>query len=554
MVLKSKRMTEGVERAPHRSLLKAMGYTNEEINRPIIGIVNSANNIIPGHDHLDKIAQDVKAGVLMAGGMPLEFSTIGVCDGLAMNHKGMHYSLASRELIADSVEIMAQAHAFDAMVMITNCDKIIPGMLMAAARLNIPTIMVSGGPMLAGRYNGKNVDLSTVFESVGAVKAGKMTEEELMVLEDAACPGCGSCAGMFTANSMNCMTEALGMGLLGNGTIPAVFAARRRLAKKAGLQIMHLLQEGICPSDILTPRAFENALTVDMALGCSTNTILHLTAIAAEAGVDIDFDQVNQVSQRTPHLCLLSPAGQQHIQDLDEAGGIMAVMSRLNEKNLLNLENITVTGKTVGDNLVGKKVLRDDVIRPINQPYHETGGLAMLKGSLAPDGSVVKQGAVDESMLNHEGPARVFNSEEEAVAAILGGSIEKGDVVIIRYEGPKGGPGMREMLTPTSAIAGMGLDKDVVLITDGRFSGATRGASIGHVSPEAMEGGPIAIVRDGDMIEVDIPNKILNLKLSENEVNARFADLQPPEPKIKEGYLARYAKLVTSASTGARFK
>lgn len=554
MSLKSKRMTEGVERAPHRSLLKAMGYTNEEINRPIIGIVNSANNIIPGHDHLDKIAQDVKAGVLMAGGMPLEFSTIGVCDGLAMNHKGMHYSLASRELIADSVEVMAQAHAFDAMVMIPNCDKIIPGMLMAAARLNIPTIMVSGGPMLAGRYNGENVDLSTVFESVGAVKAGKMTEEELMALEDAACPGCGSCAGMFTANSMNCMTEALGMGLLGNGTIPAVFAARRRLAKKAGFQIMHLLQEGICPSDILTPQAFENALTVDMALGCSTNTILHLTAIAAEAGVDIDFDLVNQVSQRTPHLCLLSPAGHQHIQDLDEAGGITAVMSRLNEKNLLNLENITVTGKTVGDNVVGKKVLRDDVICPINQPYHETGGLAMLKGSLAPDGAVVKQGAVDESMLQHEGPARVFNSEEEVVAAILGGNIKKGDVVIIRYEGPKGGPGMREMLTPTSAIAGMGLDKDVVLITDGRFSGATRGASIGHVSPEAMEGGPIAIVRDGDIIEVDIPNKILNLKLSEDEVNARFADWQPPEPKIKDGYLARYAKLVTSASTGARFK
>lgn len=543
----------GIERAPHRSLFKAMGYTDEELRRPLIGIANSANEIVPGHVHLDKVVDAVKAGVYMAGGTPIAFGTIGVCDGIAMNHTGMKYSLGSRELIADSVEVMAIAHSFDAMVMVPNCDKIVPGMLMAAARLDIPAIVISGGPMLAGRLGEKTIDLVSVFEAVGGVKSGKMTEEELAEIEENACPTCGSCAGMFTANSMNCLTEAIGMGLPGNGTIPAVMASRIRLAKKAGAKIMHLLEKGITPRKIMTENAFINALTVDMALGCSTNTVLHITALANEAGVDIDLNRINEVSKRTPHLCSLSPGGNHHLEDLDSAGGVCAVMKELSQKGLIDAEVMTVTGKRVGENIESYSVKDRSVIRSVDDPYHREGGLAILFGNLAPSGSVVKQSAVAPEMLSHEGPARVFDSEETAVAAIMEGAINKGDVIVIRYEGPRGGPGMREMLTPTSAIAGMGLDADVALITDGRFSGGTRGASIGHISPEAMEAGPIAIIREGDLISFNIPEKKIDLKLSEDEIKKRLSEWKAPEPNIATGYMARYAKMVTSAATGAVF-
>ncbi len=543
----------GPERASHRSLFKAMGYTDEEIGRPLIGIANSANEIVPGHIHLDNIVKAVKAGVRLAGGTPIEFGTIGVCDGIAMGHEGMKYSLASRELIADSIEIMAKAHAFDALVLVPNCDKIVPGMLMAAARLDIPTIVVSGGPMLAGRRNCENIDLNTVFEGVGAYTVGKMDGEELKEIEDAACPGCGSCSGMFTANSMNCLTEVLGLGLPGNGTIPAVHAGRIRLAKMAGMRILELLEEGLRPSKILTMKAFTNALTVDMALGCSTNTALHLPAIAGEMGIDLDLDLINEISAKTPHICHLRPSGPHHLQDLDEAGGIPAVIKELSGKGLIQLDALTVTGKTVEENINNVRVLRRDIIREISDPYHAEGGLAILRGNLAPDGAVVKQSAVAPEMMKHSGPARVFNSEEDAVKAIFGGQIKKGDVIVIRYEGPKGGPGMREMLIPTSAVAGMGLDKDVALITDGRFSGATRGAAIGHVSPEAMEGGNIGLVQDGDIIDIDIPDKTLNVRLTDEQLSQRRKKWEAPAPKIKRGYLGRYAKMVSSAGKGAVF-
>jgi dihydroxy-acid dehydratase len=550
----SDNVKKGIERAPHRSLFKAIGYTDMEIQRPLIGVANAANTIIPGHAHLDGIAQAVKNGIYMAGGTPIEFGTIGVCDGIAMNHTGMKYSLGSREIIADSVEIMAMAHAFDALVLIPNCDKIVPGMLMAAARLNLPTIVVSGGPMLAGDHPsqpGTRVDLITVFEAVGAVKSGKMTESELSAIEDAACPTCGSCSGMFTANSMNCLTEAIGLGLPGNGTIPAVMSARIRLAKQAGMQSVALAKTGLTPDRIMTPQAFRNALTVDMALGCSTNTVLHLTAIAHEAGVPMDLDMINAISRQTPHLCSLSPGGRHHIQDLHRAGGIPAVMKTLADAGLIDLTVQTVTGQSLGENLSGAAVRDDEVIRPLTRPYHAVGGLAVLFGNLAPDGCVVKQSAVREEMLQHEGPARVFDTEEDASQAIMEGAIHKGDVVVIRYEGPRGGPGMREMLTPTSAIAGMGLDAHVALLTDGRFSGGTRGASIGHVSPEAMQGGPIALVKEGDRIAIDIPAKAITLKVDENELTRRRKDWQAPEPRITSGYMARYAKLVSSAAQGA---
>jgi len=549
--LRSDAMKRGLSKAPHRSLLKAAGLSDEEINRPLIGIVNSANEVAPGHIHLDKIAEAVKAGVRIAGGTPLEFSTIGICDGIAMNHPGMKYSLASREVIADSVELMVEAHRFDALVMIPNCDKIVPGMLMAAMRINIPTIFVSGGPMLAGRYRGKEIDLISVFEAVGAVEAGRMSEKELSEIEDYACPGCGSCAGMFTANTMNCLTEALGMALPGNGTIPAVYAERVRLAKKAGMQVMELLKRDMKPRGIMTPGAFENALAVDMALGGSTNTVLHLPAIAHEAGIGFDLDLVDEVSGRTPNLCKISPASSLHVQELDGAGGIPAVMAELAKENLINADVPTVTGKTLGENIKGVENLNPEVIRPITEPYSKIGGLAILRGNLAPDGAVVKQSAVLPEMLKHNGPARVFDSEEEAVEAIMGGKINKGDIIIIRYEGPKGGPGMREMLTPTSVIAGMGLDATVALITDGRFSGGSRGAAIGHISPEAQEGGTIAIVKDGDVIEIDIPGRKLNLKLDQREIDRRMKEWSPPPLKVKGGYLALYAKLVSSASKGA---
>ena len=552
--MRSDQMKSGLEKAPHRALFKAMGYNDEEIRRPIIGVVNSANEIIPGHIHLNTIVKAVKTGVSMAGGTPVEFSTIGICDGIAMNHEGMKYSLPSRELIADSVEVMARAHPFDGLVLVPNCDKVVPGMLMAALRVNIPAIVISGGPMLAGRHHGKDVDLITVFEGVGKVKAGLLSKEELTSLEECSCPGCGSCAGMFTANSMNCLTEALGLGLPGNGTIPAVYAARIRLAKIAGMKIMELIEKRICPRDIATLEAFKNALTVDMALGCSTNTILHVPAIAHEAGIFLNLDLLNKISIKTPHLCQLSPAGQHHLQDLNEAGGVPAVMAELTKKNLLNLTSLTVTGKTVRDNLKKVKLQDHTVIRKINNPYHSQGGIAILRGNLAPDGAVVKQSAVAPEMMRNKGKARVFNSEEESVKAILGGKIKPGDVVVIRYEGPKGGPGMREMLTPTSAIAGMGLDKDVALITDGRFSGGTRGAAIGHISPEAAEGGLIALVKEGDIIEIDIPAKKLFLLVDQATLNKRKASWKPPAPKIKGGYVSRYSKMVTSASTGAVFK
>ncbi len=552
--MRSDLMKKGLERAPHRSLFKAMGYTDEEIARPLIGVVNSANQIIPGHIHLDLITQDVKAGIRIAGGTPVEFPVIGVCDGIAMGHAGMKYSLASRELIADSVEIMAMAHPFDALVFIPNCDKIIPGMLMAALRLNIPCIFISGGPMLAGKLQGKAVDLISVFEGVGAVKAKKMTSAELQHLEDCACPGCGSCSGMYTANSMNCVTEALGLGLPGHGTIPAVLAARHRLAKHAGMKIMELLKKNVKPRDIATLAAFKNAMAVDMALGCSTNTVLHIPAIAHEAGLKLDLDLFNTISEKTPNICKLSPAGHHHIEDLDSAGGIQAVMKTINSLGVINEKVMTVSGKVVGANLKSARVLNDDVIRPLSNPYSKQGGIAILRGNLAPDGGVVKQSAVAQAMQVNKGRARVFNCEDDAIAAILGGKIKGGDIVVIRYEGPKGGPGMREMLSPTSAIVGMGLDKTVALLTDGRFSGGTQGAAIGHISPEAAEGGPIALVKEGDIIAIDIPAKKLNLNVSDAELDKRRKALKPRQPAITTGYLARYAKMVTSASTGAVFK
>ena len=532
--MRSDVVKKGVTKAPHRSLFKASGLTDEEINKPLIGVVTSQNDIIPGHINLDKIVEGVKKGILMSGGTPLVFPTIGVCDGIAMGHEGMKYSLATRELIADSIECMAKAHAFDALVFIPNCDKIVPGMVMAALRLNIPSVVVSGGPMLAGKFKDKEVSLSTMFEAVGSVESGLMLESDLADLEEKACPTCGSCSGMFTANSMNCLCEVLGIALPGNGTIPAVYSERIRLAKYAGMAVMNLLEKDIKPRDIITEESIKNALTVDMALGCSTNSVLHLTAISNEAKSPINLDII--------------------IEDLYAAGGIKAVMSELNKKNLLNLNCITATGKTVGENIENAKVLDYSVIKHIEEPYSETGGIAVLKGNLALDGAVVKRSAVLKEMLTHKGPAKVFNSEEEAIAAILGKKIVEGDVVVIRYEGPKGGPGMREMLSPTSAICGMGLDKSVALITDGRFSGATKGAAIGHVSPEAAEGGNIALVQDGDIISIDILNGNLDLLVSDEELAKRREDLKPVEPKVKEGYLSRYAKLVSSASTGAVYK
>jgi dihydroxy-acid dehydratase len=552
--MRSDLMKKGIERAPHRSLMKAMGYTNEEISRPLIGIAHAHNEIIPGHIHLDKILEAVKTGVRMAGGTPIAFGTIGVCDGIAMNHTGMKYSLASREIIADSVEIMAQAHPFDALVMIPNCDKVTPGMLMAMLRVNIPSIMVSGGPMLTGRFQGKDVHLVSVFEGVGRVKANTMTEEELSELEDSACPGCGSCAGMFTANSMNCLTEAIGLGLPGNGTIPAVAAARIRLAKQAGMAVLDLLEKNICPRDIATFEAFENAMAVDMALGCSTNTVLHVPAIAHEAGVDLTLELFNGVSEKAPHLCSLIPGGPHSLQQLDEAGGVPAVIFELSKKNIIHLNVMTVTCKTLGENLSRVQVRDHEIIRPTDNPYHVKGGIAVLYGNLAPDGAVVKQSAVADEMLVHEGPARVFNSEDEAQTAILGAKINPGDVVVIRYCGPKGGPGMPEMLSPTSAIIGMGLGKSVALLTDGRFSGGTQGACLGHISPEAAVGGPIGLVKEGDIIHIDIPAKKIELKVDNAELENRRKEWQPPEPKITSGYIARYTKLVTSGSTGAILK
>lgn len=548
---------KGIARAPHRSLMKAAGFTDKEIERPLVGIANSANELIPGHIHLDRIMEAVKAGVYSAGGTPMEFSTIGVCDGIAMNHTGMHYSLASREVIADSIEITATAHPFDAIVMVPNCDKIVPGMLMAAARLNIPCIFISGGPMLAGRHpedKEKKTDLVSVFEAVGAARSGKITESELAEVENTACPTCGSCAGMFTANSMNCLTEAIGMGLPGNGTAPAPFSERIRLAKQAGGAVMNLFRNELTPDRILTDRAFQNALAVDMALGCSTNTVLHLKAIAHEANVDVALDRINEISGKTPHLCSLSPAGPHRIEDLHAAGGIPAVMKTLDGMGLMDTDCLTATGRTVGENLKDARAKDPSVIRPTDDPYHKKGGLAVLFGNLAEDGCVVKQSAVVETMLEHKGPARVFNSEEEAAEAIMNHQIQKGDVVVIRYEGPAGGPGMREMLTPTSAIAGMGLDDSVALITDGRFSGGTKGASIGHVSPEAFHGGLLAVVEENDEIVIDIPGKTLTLNLEPEKIENRFAGWQKPEPKIRNGYLARYADRVTSAGEGAVFK
>ncbi len=556
--MKSDSVKKGIERAPHRALFKAMGYTDEELARPLVGIASSANDIIPGHVHLDKIVEAVKTGILMAGGMPVVFGCIGLCDGIAMNHIGMKYSLGSRELIADSVEIMAIANAFDGIVMVPNCDKIVPGMFMASARLDIPAIIVSGGPMLSGTHPDGDpdhkIDLISVFEAVGAVKSGKMTEETLVEMEETACPTCGSCAGMFTANSMNCLSEAIGMALPGNGTIPAVMSARIRNAKKTGMQIMSLIKDQITPKDILTKEAFLNALTVDMALGCSTNTVLHLWAIAAEAGVSLDLELINEISRRTPQMCALSPAGDHHLEDLDRAGGISAVLKSLSDAGLINKDCLTVTGKKVGENLAHVSIRDTNVVRSTKTAYKDEGGLAVLFGNIAPDGCVVKQVAVAENMLHHEGPARVFDSEEEGTEAIMNSKINAGEVLVIRYEGPKGGPGMREMLTPTSTIAGMGLDADVALITDGRFSGGTRGAAIGHISPEAMEGGPIAAIKDGDLIEIDIPNKKINVKLTDEEIKERLSYWSAPEPRIKKGYMARYATMVSSASEGAVFK
>ncbi len=549
--MKSDAVKKGIQQAPHRSLFNALGLTQEEMEKPLIGIVNAYNEIVPGHMNLDKITQAVKMGVAMAGGVPREFPAIAVCDGIAMGHEGMKYSLVTRDLVADSVEAMAKAHQFDALVMIPNCDKNVPGMLMAAARINIPTIFVSGGPMMAGHLHGRKRSLSSMFEAVGEHAAGKMSDEEVREYEEKVCPTCGSCSGMYTANSMNCLTEALGMGLRGNGTIPAVYSERIRLAKHAGMQIMELWKNNIRPRDIMTQEAFMNALTVDMALGCSTNSMLHLPAIAHEAGVELNVDIANEVSARTPNLCHLAPAGPTYMEDLNEAGGVYAVMKELTKKDLLNLNCLTATGKTVGENIAQADNLNEEVIRPLENPFSPTGGLAALKGNLAPDSGIVKRSAVVPEMMVHEGPARVFDCEEDAIAAILGGEIHAGDVVVIRYEGPKGGPGMREMLNPTSAIAGMGLGSSVALITDGRFSGASRGASIGHVSPEAAVGGPIALVKEGDIISIDIPNLKLEVKVSDEEMAERRAEWKPRKPKITDGYLARYAALVTSGNRGA---
>ena len=549
--MNSDHVKKGMQQAPHRSLFNALGYTKEEMERPLVGIVSSYNEIVPGHMNLDKITQAVKMGVAMAGGTPVVFPAIAVCDGIAMGHTGMKYSLVTRELIADSTECMAKAHQFDALVMIPNCDKNVPGLLMAAARINVPTVFVSGGPMLAGHVDGRKRSLSSMFEAVGAYEAGKMTAEKVEEYVNKVCPTCGSCSGMYTANSMNCMTEVLGMGLQGNGTIPAVYSERIRLAKHAGMKVMELLKNNVRPSDIMTKKAFLNCLTVDMALGCSTNTMLHLPAIAHEAGVELNMDIANEISAKTPNLCHLAPAGPTYMEDLNEAGGVYAVMAELNKKGLLHTECMTVTGKTVGENIEGVVNKDPEVIRPIDNPYTPTGGLAVLKGNLAPDGSVVKRSAVVDEMLVHEGPARVFDCEEDAIAAIKGGKIVAGDVVVIRYEGPKGGPGMREMLNPTSAIAGMGLGSSVALITDGRFSGASRGASIGHVSPEAAVGGPIALVEEGDLIQIDIPNLSIHLDVSDEELAKRKENWTPREPKVTTGYLARYAAMVTSGNRGA---
>ena len=552
--MKSDNVKTGTQQAPHRSLFNALGFTEEERKRPMIGIVSSYNEIVPGHMNLDKIVEAVKMGVAMAGGMPVVFPAIAVCDGIAMGHIGMKYSLVTRDLIADSTECMAIAHQFDGLVMVPNCDKNVPGLLMAAARVNVPTIFVSGGPMLAGHVKGQKRSLSSMFEAVGAVAADKMTMEELCEFEEKVCPTCGSCSGMYTANSMNCLTEALGMGLKGNGTIPAVYSERIRLAKHAGMQIVELVNKNICPRDIMTKEAFLNALTTDMALGCSTNSMLHLPAIAHEAGVELNLEIANELSAKTPNLCHLAPAGPTYMEDLNEAGGVYAVLKELSKKNLLNLDVMTVTGKTMGENIKNSINLNPEVIRPVENPYSQTGGIAVLKGNLAPEGSVVKRSAVVAEMMEHTGPARVFDCEEDAIAAIKGGKIVAGDVVVIRYEGPKGGPGMREMLNPTSAIAGMGLGASVALITDGRFSGASRGASIGHVSPEAALGGPIAFVHEGDMIHININENLIELLVDDEELEKRKVGFVPKETDIKSGYLLRYRELVTSAANGAVLK
>lgn len=549
--MKSDAVKTGMQQAPHRSLFNALGMTEEEMRKPLVGIVSSYNEIVPGHMNLDKIVDAVKLGVAMAGGTPVVFPAIAVCDGIAMGHIGMKYSLVTRDLIADSTECMALAHQFDALVMVPNCDKNVPGLLMAAARINVPTVFVSGGPMLAGHVKGHKTSLSSMFEAVGAYAAGNMSEEDVKEFENKACPTCGSCSGMYTANSMNCLTEVLGMGLKGNGTIPAVYSERIKLAKHAGMKVMEMYEKNICPRDIMTKESFMNALTMDMALGCSTNSMLHLPAIAHEAGVELNVDIANEISARTPNLCHLAPAGPTYIEDLNEAGGIYAVMKEISKKGLLNLDCMTVTGRTVGENIKDCVNRNPEVIRPVENPYSQTGGIAILKGNLAPDSAVVKRSAVAPEMLKHEGPARVFDCEEDAIDAIKNGRIVAGDVVVIRYEGPKGGPGMREMLNPTSAIAGMGLGSTVALITDGRFSGASRGASIGHASPEAAVGGPIALVEEGDIISIDIDNHELNVLVSDQEMEARKAKWQPRTPQVTTGYLARYASLVTSADRGA---
>ncbi len=549
--MKSDAVKKGAQQAPHRSLFHALGLTKEELEKPLVGIVSSYNEIVPGHMNLDKVVEAVKLGVAMAGGTPIVFPAIAVCDGIAMGHIGMKYSLVTRDLIADSTEAMALAHQFDALVMVPNCDKNVPGLLMAAARVNVPTVFVSGGPMLAGKVCGSKTSLSSMFEAVGVHSAGKLTEEELEEYAAKTCPTCGSCSGMYTANSMNCLTEALGMGLQGNGTIPAVYSDRILLAKHAGMKVMELYEKNICPRDIMTEEAFRNALTVDMALGCSTNSMLHLPAIAHEVGIDLNLDIANEISAKTPNLCHLAPAGHTYIEELNEAGGVYAVMNELSKQNLLYLDLITATGKTVGENIKNVTNKNTEVIRPIDNPYSKTGGIAVLKGNLAPDSGVVKRSAVVPEMMKHEGPARVFDCEEDAIAAIKGGKISAGDVVVIRYEGPKGGPGMREMLNPTSAIAGMGLGSSVALITDGRFSGASRGASIGHVSPEAAVGGPIALVKEGDIIRIDIDANTLDVLISEEEMETRRKEWKPREPKVTTGYLARYAALVTSGNRGA---
>jgi dihydroxy-acid dehydratase len=553
-MMRSDQMKKGLKRAQHRALFYAMGYTKEEIQKPIIAVVNTFNQIVPGHIHLNNIVEGVVKGICVEGGTPIVFPAIGICDGIAMGHEGMKYVLASRELIADSVEVMAMAHPFDALVLVTNCDKITPAMLMVALRLNIPAIVLSGGPMLAGHWQDRETDLTTVWEGVGQVTAGTMTPEEMEQLEECCCPGCGSCAGMFTANSMNCLTEALGLGLPGNGTIPAVSGARIRLGKLAGMKVMHLLKEKILPRDIATKTAFMNAIAVDLAMGCSTNTILHVPAIAHEANISIPQDLFQEIGDKVPHLCNMSPAGPHHLDDLDRAGGVQAVMKRLSEKDLMDLDVMTVTGRRLGQNLEDINIKDHEIIRPFTNPIHSKGGLAIMKGNLAPEGAVVKQAAVAPSMLQRRGKARVFDCEEDSVDAILGGKIKTGDIVVVRYEGPKGGPGMREMLAPTSAIVGMGLGESVALITDGRFSGVTRGAAIGHISPEAAEGGPLALVQEGDSILIDIPNRTLTLEVTEEEMSRRREEWSAPELKVKEGYLYRYAKIVSSANTGAILK